>query len=545
MNKIGKWLSLLLCCVAALYFATACVSSEEGGGNEEEPVITEKVIIPLAFDNMDETEDLQKFISEVDNSDGSHNNEMKETGSVISPYFSMKAEDKNVDCYAVRTALGAHSFAMVDVGAKSFPFEVTIDLLYGAENVNVLPQKYGVTAEIKSDGTATAQIPAYGNYTFVVDDKKEMALTLIVREAKEFSAPDGYEVVKIESGNHTEKITFTDEKQVLYFERGTHYLKYNVEFKNNTQVYLEEGCYIYATMPDRVEPPMLDPAWSGMTRWNALFWGNGVENVKIGGRGMIDLSKLDWHGRSAIMFDSCKNIEVEGITLNNSPEWTLYFMYSENITVRDIMLFGYRQNSDGICIVDGANVLVENCFARSGDDLFEVKSMNGSCNIPIRNIVFRRCNGWPDKARGMGIIYESVRDMTDIHFEECSIGFASATWQDELGSVVVILGGTAKVTDVTFEDIEIYSSALYPINVTLYDIASANVKNIYFKDIDIRGTKSIRVANNSTVGGVIKNLYFDNCMREGKLIKTYAKLGLRLTNVDKTSVFINQLSENG
>lgn len=146
MNKIGKWLSLLLCCVAALYFATACVSSEEGGGNEEEPVITEKVIIPLAFDNMDETEDLQKFISEVDNSDGSHNNEMKETGSVISPYFSMKAEDKNVDCYAVRTALGAHSFAMVDVGAKSFPFEVTIDLLYGAENVNVLPQKYGVTA---------------------------------------------------------------------------------------------------------------------------------------------------------------------------------------------------------------------------------------------------------------------------------------------------------------------------------------------------------------------------------------------------------------
>lgn len=176
-----------------------------------------------------------------------------------------------------------------------------------------------------------------------------MALTLIVREAKEFSAPDGYEVVKIESGNHTEKITFTDEKQVLYFERGTHYLKYNVEFKNNTQVYLEEGCYIYATMPDRVEPPMLDPAWSGMTRWNALFWGNGVENVKIGGRGMIDLSKLDWHGRSAIMFDSCKNIEVEGITLNNSPEWTLYFMYSENITVRDIMLFGYRKTVTGIC----------------------------------------------------------------------------------------------------------------------------------------------------------------------------------------------------
>ncbi len=542
MRKLCKAFSSILGGILILCTAGACIPPENQNTDKgETPVVQEKIIKPLSFEDIEETDDLNKFITEVDNSDGSHNNEKKEIGTIVSPYFTLKAENENVDCYAVRTSLGAHSFAMVDVGEQSFPFQVTIDLLYGAESLNVLPQKYGVSAEIDEHGVATAEIPGYGNYTFVADDKKETALTLIVREAEEFSSPDGYEIIRIAPGIHTEKLIFTSEEQIMYFERGTHYLKYNIEFKNNTQVYLEEGCYIYATMPDRVETPMLDPAWSGMTRWNALFWGNGVENVKISGRGMIDLSKLDWHGRSAIMFDSCKNIEVEGITLNNSPEWTLYFMYSENITVRDILLFGYRQNSDGICIVDGADVLVENCFARSGDDLFEVKSMNGNCDIPIRNIVFRRCNGWPDKARGIGIIYESVRDMTDIHFEECSIGFASATWQDELGSLVVILGGKAKVTDITFEDIEIYSSALYPINVTVYDIASAQVKNIYFKDIDIRGSKSIRVANNSTVGGTIENLYFDNCLRDGKLIKTYARLGLRLTNVEKTSIFINQL----
>lgn len=160
---------------------------------------------------------------------------------------------------------------MVDVGEQSFPFQVTIDLLYGAESLNVLPQKYGVSAEIDEHGVATAEIPGYGNYTFVADDKKETALTLIVREAEEFSSPDGYEIIRIAPGIHTEKLIFTSEEQIMYFERGTHYLKYNIEFKNNTQVYLEEGCYIYATMPDRVETPMLDPAWSGMTRWNALF----------------------------------------------------------------------------------------------------------------------------------------------------------------------------------------------------------------------------------------------------------------------------------
>ncbi len=547
MNKVSGLTALPMAVLILLQLAVCAGCSDPGspGKQEEEPMQTEKIINPLSFDEISETDDLKKFISEVDNADGSHNNEGKEIGTIVSPYFLLKAEDKEVDCYAVRTSLGAHSFAMIDAGAQSFPIKVTLDLLYGAEYVNVLPQKYGVKAETDSTGKATAQIPGFGNYTFVADDKKETALTLIVREAQEFAAPEGYEVIRVEPGDHTQKLGFTAEKQVLYFERGTHYLKYNVEFLDNTQVYLEEGCYIYATMPDRAETPMLDPAWSGKTRWNALFWGKGVENVKIGGRGMIDLSKLDWHARSAIMFESCKDVEVEGVTLNNSPEWTLYFMGCRGIAVRDILLFGYRQNSDGICLADSAEAVVENCFARSGDDLFEVKSMDANCTVAIQNILFRRCNGWPDKARGMGIIYESVRDISDIRFEDCSIGFASAVWQDELGSLVVILGGGATVTDILFEDIELYSNALYPVNVTLYDISAAQVDDIRFKDLDIRGGEPVRVANHSTVGGKIKNLYFDNCSRNGMPVKTYARLGLKLTNMEKADILLNQSGDNG
>ena len=537
--KVIPW-SLLMVFLFIIFGACTFIESNpDKGGDKEDPMQTEDFVSPLSFENIRETDDLKKFIAEVDNADGSHNNDAKETGTIISPYFLLKAAGKAVDCYAVRTSLGAHSFAMIDAGAQAFPIEVKVDVLYGAEYVNVLPQKYGVTAATDKTGKATAEIPGYGNYTFVADDKKETALTVIVREAEEYAVPDGYEVIRVEAGNHTEKLTFTDERQVLYFEKGTHYLKYNVAFKNNTQVYLEEGCYIYATMPDRAETPMLDPAWSGKTRWNALFWGKGVENVKISGRGMVDLTKLDWHARSAIMFEACQGVQVEGITLNNSPEWTLYFMGCRDITVREILLFGYRQNSDGICIADGADALVENCFARSGDDLFEVKSMDGNCKIAIENIVFRRCNGWPDKARGMGIIYESVRDITDVRFEDCSIGFASAVWQDELGALVVILGGKATVTDIVFEDIEVYSSALYPVNVTLYDIANARIDGIYFKNLDIRGGEAVRVANNSTVGGVIGSLYFEDCTRNGILIESYARLGLKLTNVDKTKIYIN------
>lgn len=558
VKRISRIFSILLLSGFAVCSASGCFGSvgetesapdgtvsvaENSLSSDSEETVVEKAIEPLSFIGIEEAENLQTFISEVDNQDGSHDNTAKQVGTILSPYFELKAEGKKTECYAVRTTFGAHSFALLDVSAESFPLKAEIDLLYGAESIVVLPEKYGVTAEVSFAGVVQAEIPGFGNYTFVADGKKETALTVFVREKEEFSAPEGYDVVRVSAGNHAKKLSFTKEKQVLFFEKGNHYLKYNIEFFDNTEVYLEAGCYIYATMPDRAETPMLDPAWSGKVRWNALFHGKEVQNIGISGRGMIDLSMLDWHARSAINFESCKDVKVEGVTLNNSPEWTLYAMYSERIEVKDILLFGYRQNSDGICFGDCRDVLTENCFARSGDDLFEVKSMNGNCTIPIENIRFVKCNAWPDKARGFGIIYESVRDITDVRFEDCSVGFASAIWQDELGALVVIMGGQAKVTDIHFEDIEIYSSALYPINVTVYKDSSANVESVYFKNIDIRGVKSVRVANNSTAGGKIGTLYFDGCMRDGALIKTYAKLGLSLTNVEKISVLINRCGE--
>jgi len=295
-------------------------------------------------------------------------------------------------------------------------------------------------------------------------------------------------------------------------------------------------------MPDRAEDPWLDPDWAGMTRWNALFQGDYVSNVRISGRGIIDLSRLDWHARSAIRFDSSDNITVEGVTLNNSPEWTVYFTQCEDIHVEEVLLFGYRQNSDGICMTDCRNTLTKNCFARSGDDLFEVKSMYGDCTIPIENIRFEGCQAWPDKARGLGIIAESQRDMRDIHFVDCSVGFASAEWMDALGSVVVYLTGKAHVDDVHFENIEIYHSTKYPINVTLESGSTAVIENVYFENIDIRGGKAVRVANNSE-SGVIRALWFDDCTRNGNAITDDGKLSVKLTGVDRAIIHINEQAE--
>ena len=374
--KQNVWIAVFLLILCTLL---AGCSGDEGGT---------QMLSPICFDNITVCEDIDTFIAEVDYADGSHNNEAKDVGMILSPYFSVRLNETEIPCYAVRTSLGVHSFVMLDAGtAATFPAELQVLCATDGKEVTVLPTTHGITPTA-IDGGVSASIPGEGIYTFVIGDNKRQALTVFVRGYAPYTAPDGYEVIRVAPGVHDEKIFFTAEKQVLYFERGLHEMKYNIDFWDNTEVYLESGAYIMATMPDHAEDPWMDPDWAGMTRWNALFQGDYVSNVRISGRGIIDLSRLDWHARSAVRFDSSDHITVDGVTLNNSPEWTLYFTQCQDIHVEEILLFGYRQNSDGICMTDCRNALTKNCFARSGDDLFEVKSMYGDCQIPIENIRF-------------------------------------------------------------------------------------------------------------------------------------------------------------
>ena len=509
---------------------------EQTTEGETEMNINTATIYPISYEGIEPTYTLTQFIKEVDYDDGSHNNEAKSIGVIVSPYFTVKINGQDVPCYSVRTSRGAHSFAMLDTTDESFPLSVQVSAKIDAEQVKVMPLSYGVTAEVNGR-EFTTEIPALGNYTLVPDDDITHALTIFARAKEEYTAPEGYEVIKVAPGKHDQPIVFTAEKQVLYFEAGVHELRYAVNFKSNTEVYFESGAHIMATMPTvEGETPTKNPDWAGMTGWRALFQGQLVKNVRISGRGFIDLSKLDWHARSVIQFDQCENITVEGVTLNNSPEWTLFFTQSKNVVVDQVMLFGYRQNSDGIAIVDTANATVKNCFARAGDDLFEVKSMYGHCQIKIENIVFENNNAWPDKCRGMGIIYESARDMTDIHFIGGSVAYAPADWMDDLGALIIFLNDKANLTNVTFEDIEVYSSAMYPISVKLSEDSSAHIDGVTFKDINIYCDGVLKIQNRSTKGGTIDNIKFINCIRGGEICNSKQSLNIEVDGVSKTII---------
>lgn len=503
----------------------------------KEDVMIDK-IYPICFDNVMEVNNPMEFINQVNKEDGTHDNEAKEFGTIKSNYFDLEINNINVPCYMVRSSLGGHSFAQLDIIENSFPHTCIVTLDKEAINAKILPLSSNVNCYFygKSKLKILFKIEKIGNYTLVIDNNKEKALTIFVREKEEFSLPSFYKLQVIQPGNHEKIISFTREYEAIYFKKGVHNLKYSINFKSNTILYLEEGAYIYATMPDAKEKPIIESDWCNMPRYNALFHGENVNNVQIIGKGMIDLSRLNFHARLGICFDMSTNITIKDITLNNSPEWTVLFTRSSNILVDRVLLFGYRQNSDGICLTDSKDCMISNCFARSGDDLFEVKSMYGNYDGLIENIQFINNNAWPDKARGFGIIAESIRDINDVTFKNCAIGFASATWMDDLGSIVVYPANDGLVSNILFENMEIYNSSLYPIAIAPINESKAVIKNILFKNIKIYDDKPIKVALNAN--GKIEKLVFDHCYRNNALLTTYKEYKFKTQNYDEKNIEI-------
>ena len=89
----------------------------------------------------------------------------------------------------------------------------------------------------------------------------------------------------------------------------------------------------------------------GLTRIPYLNF-NCCNNVKLVGNGVIDLSHLDRRERRGIVFAYANNIEVDGIKIINSPEWSFITYDCENLTIKNVDIFGYRQNTSTFTNLD-------------------------------------------------------------------------------------------------------------------------------------------------------------------------------------------------
>jgi polygalacturonase len=199
------------------------------------------------------------------------------------------------------------------------------------------------------------------------------------------------------------------------------YLSAPIVLKSNTTLQLDKGATLFGS-PDHADyPPM---TMFHLPDLQPLVSAVNASNVAIEGEGVIDGNGQTWwdearsikdHGilgnghprPKLIIFDHCKHVRVEGVTIQNSPMWQLVPYYSDDVVIRNIKVLApaHSPNTDAVDPFSSSHVVIDHVLADVGDDDIAIKS--GPINSP----------GPDDPSRDI-----TITDCTFLHGHGLSIG---------------------------------------------------------------------------------------------------------------------------
>ena len=202
----------------------------------------------------------------------------------------------------------------------------------------------------------------------------------------------------------------------IYFPAGK-YLTGPIHLKSNITILIDAGAELHFSDDFDDYLPMVESRYEGVdvTSFSPLFYAYKAENIAIKGRGKINGHGKKWwdfvegykkdqpRSKWQFMFDSlnknillpddpaqmkrgflrppfiqpmyCKNILIEGITITNSPFWTVNPEFCENVTINAVTIFNPPSpNTDGINPESCKYVHISNCHISVGDDCITIKS---------------------------------------------------------------------------------------------------------------------------------------------------------------------------
>jgi polygalacturonase len=232
-----------------------------------------------------------------------------------------------------------------------------------------------------------------------------------------------------------------------------------IELKSHVTLRLEPGAVLRGSskLSDYPPNPFKHPEM-GETR--SLLWAIGRSDVSITGEGAIELTDrpfFDWNrlrtGLPAdedallqdwqraqcvvtalarptqpIFFHECMHLRLEGVTIRNSPCWTVTFSCSRDIQVRGVRVENNFQvpNNDGMHFSGSRNIVVSDCIIRGGDDALAFTGITNPDSV-CENIVVNNCI-LTSRSAGvrLGHLSGKVRDvtLTNLVIRDSGRGFA-------------------------------------------------------------------------------------------------------------------------
>jgi polygalacturonase len=91
------------------------------------------------------------------------------------------------------------------------------------------------------------------------------------------------------------------------------------------------------------------------------------------------------------------NVLIDGVHFVGSSMWTIHLLYTDNATVRNVIIETYPGvHTDGIAVDSSRNVRISDCYIDTGDDGIVLKSGKDAdgrrVNRPTENVTIANCN---------------------------------------------------------------------------------------------------------------------------------------------------------
>ena len=188
---------------------------------------------------------------------------------------------------------------------------------------------------------------------------------------------------------------------VIVIPEGT-YMTGALFFKQGVHLHLYNGGTLMGSN-DPCDYPILKTRIEGETclYYSALINADGINGFTISGEGTIDGNgftfwKHFWERRSwnpqctnkdeqrprLIYVSNCKNVQIDGVKLQNSAFWTTHIYNSENVKLLRLHISSPAKpvkapSTDAIDLDVVKNVLVKNCYMSVNDDAIAIKGGKG------------------------------------------------------------------------------------------------------------------------------------------------------------------------
>ncbi len=250
------------------------------------------------------------------------------------------------------------------------------------------------------------------------------------------------------------------------------YLSAPIVLKSNITLQLDKNATLLGS-PDHADYP--SKTEFRLPAVQSLVSATNAENIAITGDGVIDGQGESWwamarsfHGAGImgnphprprlIVFDHCKHIRVEGITIQNSPFWQLVPYYCDDVVIRNIRVLAPPRspNTDAVDPFSSSNVVIDHLYADVGDDNIAIKS--GAINSP----------GGDEPSQNI-----KITDCTFLHGHGLSIGSE-------------IAGGAHNITAERIH----FDGTDNGIRVKAARDRGNGVSNLVYRDIDMKDVKN-------------------------------------------------------